>query len=92
MTEEEPRTRRPVKKEKEQMIVSQRTEEQRVERKQLPKHPLVQGVIFQKCSVHRGQSVRSVENKCYNPHFTHTYEMKGVLFMIRKWKTKCDNG
>ncbi|OSX55075.1 hypothetical protein B7H16_03020 [Anoxybacillus ayderensis] len=46
MTEEEPRTRRPVKKEKEQMIVSQRTEEQRVERKQLPKHPLVQGVIF----------------------------------------------
>ncbi|WP_163151562.1 hypothetical protein [Anoxybacillus sp. MB8] len=46
MAEVEPRTRRSIKKEQEQMIVSQRTEEQRVERRKLPKHPLVQGVIF----------------------------------------------
>ncbi|AKS38959.1 hypothetical protein NP92_09710 [Anoxybacillus gonensis] len=46
MAEVEPRTRRSMKKEQEQMIAPQRAEEQRVERRKLPKHPLVQGVIF----------------------------------------------
>lgn len=46
MTEVKPRTRRSMKKEQEQMIAPQQAEEQRVERRKLPKHPLVQGVIF----------------------------------------------
>lgn len=46
VTEVESRTRRAVKQEQEQIVVSQPTVKQQTKAKQLPKHPLVQGVIF----------------------------------------------
>ncbi|MBE2939436.1 hypothetical protein [Anoxybacillus flavithermus] len=47
VAEVEPKvTTRPVKKVQEQMTVSQPAEEQHKKTKQLPTHPLVQGVIF----------------------------------------------
>ncbi|EMT47104.1 hypothetical protein H919_00250 [Anoxybacillus flavithermus AK1] len=46
LTEVEPRTRRTVNQKQEQVVVSQPTAKQQTKAKQLPTHPLVQGVIF----------------------------------------------
>ncbi|KFZ42076.1 hypothetical protein CS060_09275 [Anoxybacillus flavithermus] len=45
-TEMEPKMTHPIKKAQERMTVSQPAEEQHKKTKQLPTHPLVQGVIF----------------------------------------------
>ncbi|MGG6431187.1 hypothetical protein ACPF7I_10035 [Anoxybacillus sp. D401a] len=46
LIEVEPRTRRTVKQKQEQIAVSQPTVKRQTKAKQLPTHPLVQGVIF----------------------------------------------